>query len=104
MTNINELLEDDLDLDDEDDEYLWDEDYFEVSDFPQSVKDRFPGFHLMKITNFNGSKLVDVDAWCQDNVKYGKWERVGWRSGCSSSVGVVIENPRDAMMFKLRWG
>lgn len=104
MTNINENLEDELDLEDEDeDDYLFDDDDWEDSAFPAKIATQYPGWHQLKIVNFNYSRLVEVKAWCAENVTNGRWEQVGWRSGCSTSVGIVIESARDAMMFKLRW-
>lgn len=101
MTDLSQI--DDDTLDDEDDDYFYDEDEWEDDDFPASIKNEYPEWFLLKITNFNGAKLGDVDVWMQENCTRGQHKRVGWYSGCSYSVGVVIENPRDAMMFRLRW-
>lgn len=101
MTNITNLIEDQVE--DDEDDYLLDDDFWEDADFPQRIKDQFPNYQLLKITNFNGATLSEIKAWCVSNITRGHWETVGWNSGCAYSVGVVIESARDAMLFKLRW-
>lgn len=82
---------------------IYDEDDFEDGDFAPSINSKFPGWYLVRMYGFNWMSMVEVKEWCQDNTKFGSWEAVGWSTGCSSSVGVVFESPKDAMMFKLRW-
>lgn len=88
---------------DEDDDDIITDDEWEDSAFPDSVKDKYPGFHLLKITNYNSAKLQEIKEWGNANISHGSWEIVGWYSYCAYSVGVVIENREDAMLFKLRW-
>lgn len=104
MTTLNENIELDDELEDDDEDWsLWEDDDWEDSAFPAKIAEQFPGWHQMKITRFTSGTLNDIKAWCAENVVNGKWQQVGWNSGCSYSVGVVIESARDAMLFKLRW-
>ena len=82
---------------------LYEEDDFEDSDFSPSINVKFPGWYLVRMFGFTWQTMGEVKEWCTTNTRFGGWEAVGWASGCSSSVGVVFENPKDAMMFKLRW-
>ena len=82
---------------------LFEDDEFEDGDFAPTINSKFPGWYLVRMYGFNWMSMVEVKEWCQDNTKFGSWEAVGWSTGCSSSVGVVFESPKDAMMFKLRW-
>lgn len=82
---------------------MFDEDEWEDGDFQQSINVKFPGWYLVKMTGFTTATFKDVEPWLKDNVKFGRFEKVGWDSGCSYSVGVVFEHGKDAMMFKLRW-
>lgn len=93
----------DLEDDEDDDEYLWEDDDWEDSAFPARIATEFPGWHQMKITRFTSGTLFEIKEWCDENIVRGAWKQVGWKSGCSYSVGIVVENARDAMMFKLRW-
>jgi len=102
MTNITNINLDDELEDDEDEFYLQDDEWEDLA-FPERIANEFPGWHQLKITNFTNKKLTEIREWCTDNVTRGGWKDVGWNSGCSYSVGVVIENPRDAMLFRLRW-
>ncbi len=101
MTNINQDLDDNFE--DDDDDYLFDDDEWEDSAFPARIATEYPGWHQMKITGFTGNKLSEIKEWCNENITNGLWKQVGWNSGCSYSVGIVVEHARDAMMFKLRW-
>lgn len=88
----------------EEDDYLYNEDEWEDDDFPLNLKEQYAGYHLLKIVNFNGSTLDEVKAWLVENCTRGDFKQVGWYSSCAYSVGVVIQHPVDAMMFRLRWG
>lgn len=96
-------LEIDDEIEDDEDDYIFDDDDWDDADFPQRYLDKYPGYHMLKIQNFNRGKLADIDRWCQLHLINGHYERVGWTSGCSTSVGIVIEDATDAMMFKLAW-
>lgn len=102
MTNINSSFELDSNVDEDDDDFIFDDEDWEDSAFPQKISDEYPGWHQLKITNFTTTKLKEIREWCKTHIK-GSWEEVGWRSGCSYSVGIVVERGVDAMMFKLRW-
>lgn len=82
---------------------IWDEDDWEDGDFQPSIAAKYPGWYLVKLPGFTQRTFDQVDPWLVESVKFGAYSKVGWDSGCSYSVGVVFESPRDAMMFKLRW-
>lgn len=82
---------------------IFDEDDWEDGDFQPSINAKYPGWYLVKLPSFTRHTFSKVDPWLVDSVKFGQYSKVGWDSGCSYSVGVVFESPRDAMMFKLRW-
>lgn len=82
---------------------LFEDDDFEDSDFAPSINSKFPGWFLVRMFGFTWQSMGEIKQWCTDNTCFGGWEAVGWSSGCSTSVGVVFESPKDAMMFKLRW-
>jgi hypothetical protein len=84
-------------------EVLFEEDDWEDADFAPKINNKFPGWYLVKMIGFSSATMTPVEEWCRENVTLGRWEKVGWESGCSYSVGVVFEKPRDAMLFKLRW-
>jgi hypothetical protein len=85
----------DLDVDEED---------WEDGDFVKFVADKFPSWHLVRLNNFTARTFPVVEAWLKEgNVRFGQYEPIGWTSGCAYSVGVVFEDRRDAMIFKLRW-
>lgn len=92
-----------LDDDDDDDDFLLGDDDWEDSDFPARIKAQYEGWHLLKIANFNYTMLKEVKAWMAENCTRGEAKDVGWYSGCAYSVGVVIQHPKDAMLFRLRW-
>jgi hypothetical protein len=98
--SLFEINEDD-ELDDLDE--MWEDDEWEDPDFEVSVNKKYPGWYLVKLPGFTAATFVKLEPWLADNVKYGEWQKVGWYSNCSYSVGVVFESPRDAMLFKLRW-
>jgi hypothetical protein len=91
-------------INEDEDDYLFEDDDWEVSEFPENIKQQYPGYYCLKITNFNSSTLSDILEWCKSNMTRGEWKRVGWNSDCSYSVGIVAENNIDASLFKLRWG
>jgi len=82
---------------------FFEEDEFPDLDFADSVNSKYPGWYLVRITGFIASTFSEMKPWLDENVKFGQFAKVGWSSGCSSSVGVVFESGKDAMMFKLRW-
>jgi len=82
---------------------LYEEDEFPDLDFADSVNSKYPGWFLVRITGFIAATFSEMKPWLDENVKFGDFKKVGWDSGCSSSVGVIFESPKDAMMFKLRW-
>lgn len=90
--------EDDLDylLDEDDDD--WDE-----SAMLPEILAKHPEFsHLVRLRGFTLDTLREVDAWLPSSCK-AAFRRIGWSSGCSTSVGVLFVDITDALMFKLRW-
>lgn len=99
----HEIQHYEVDLDDEDDINIFDDPDWEDLAFPANIAEQYPGWHQLKITNFSGGTLNQINEWCKQNISHGRWKQVGWNSGCSYSVGIVVEHGRDAMMFRLRW-
>lgn len=61
-----------------------------------------PGWKIVKINRFDPGIVNEILAWCADSLD-DDWKKVGWSTGCSSTVGVAFENVIDAIHFKLRW-
>jgi hypothetical protein len=97
--------------DDHEDEFDMDELYLDFvgddvwEDNPAIIKvrNRLPGWHIVKVVNFTESTLRDVRSWCEDTC-CDAYEEVGFYSGCSYTVGVAFSGHTDAVMFKLIWG
>jgi hypothetical protein len=102
------------DFDDEDyDDYLDDyidtygdllgEDEWEDNPAAKKLYDAMPkGWTMVKVVNFTFRTTSQMEAWLTQNCR-AKYERVGFRSGCSYNVAVQFEDAVDAIMFKLRW-
>lgn len=82
---------------------IYDDDDWEDQDYEDSIHKKFPNWYLVKMTGFTTATFVQVEPWLKENCHFGQYQRVGWDTGCSYSVGVVFESAKDAMMFKLRW-
>lgn len=82
---------------------MFEEDDLEDPDFEIDLQATYPGWYFVKMIGFTVSKFDEVEPWLAENTKHGEYQRIGWESGCSYSVGVVFESSKDAMMFKLRW-
>lgn len=93
----------DVDEDDDDEYEMWEDDDWADAGLVESVNKEYPGWFLVKLTGFTHYSFIQIEPWLAENVKYGDWHKVGWRSGCATSVGVVFQSAKDAMMFKLRW-
>ncbi len=83
-------------------EDIFTDDDWEDSYFVESIAKKYPGWHLVKLIGFNEKSFEEVSEWLIDNIK-GSYNKEGWRSECSYSIGVVFKSPKDAMLFKLRW-
>lgn len=57
---------------------------------------------LTKCRNFDGRKLQDMQTWLQSNCQ-ADYKRIGWATGCSTTVGIAFESANDAFFYKLRW-
>ena len=88
-------------LDDEYDDFVGDDDW-EDEAAADDIKRQYPGWFLVKITNFTAAKLEEIKEWCDVNCT-GPWKKVGWYSGCSYTTGVVLEDHVDAVLFRLTW-
>jgi hypothetical protein len=97
MTTMTSITEDDYD-----DELLgedeW-EDYVALNDI---LKKYPPDWYLVKAVNFTYGTMNEMKQWCIDNCQ-GKYDNVGWDSGCSYTVGVIFESHTEAILFKLTW-
>jgi hypothetical protein len=82
---------------------LFEEDDIEDPDFEVNLREKYQGWYFVKLVGFTTRSFEEIGPWLTENVRFGKYDQVGWESGCSYSVGVVFEHPKDAMMFKLRW-
>jgi hypothetical protein len=96
---MNALIDDTLD--DEYDDFVGDDDWEDI-EAAEDVKAKYPGWFLVKMTNFTSTKYEEIKEWCETNCT-GSWERVGWYSGCSYTVGVILEDHVDAVLFRLTW-
>jgi len=105
MTN---LIDDD-DLDDEDEEEFNDggdllgEEEWEDNPAAQKLYAAMPkGWVMVKCVNFSFRSMSEMESWLKAECR-AKYEKVGFRSGCSYNVAVQFEDIVDATMFKLRW-
>jgi hypothetical protein len=109
VVSVSPSFESNADENEEDDDdtswgILGGEDDWEVADFHKGINAKYPGWFLIKMPEYSSQGFIEVKNWLADgNVTFGKYEPVGWTSGCSYSVGVVFESAKDAMIFKLRW-
>lgn len=89
----------------EDDDYddFVGEDDWEDEQAAADILDKHPGWFLVKIVNFTQKKMETIQEWCNDHCT-DPWERVGWYSGCSYTVGVILQGHVDAVLFRLTWG
>ena len=61
------------------------------------------GWKLIRVMS-GWSRLVEMREWLADST-IGQYKEVNWDDGgCSYSVGVMLEEPTDIVIFKLRWG
>lgn len=93
---------------DEDEEYygneILSEDAWQDSVAYQKIKGELPAsWHVVKVVDFDGETLRTLDAWLKLNCKKS-YKRIGFRSGCSYTVGVAFASAMEATIFKLRWG
>jgi hypothetical protein len=99
------------DLEDEDDEDDFADDYGDLlgedewEDNPAAAKlyGAMPkGWVMVKVVNFTFRSMSEMESWLKKECR-AKYEKVGFRSGCSYNVAVQFEDIVDATMFKLRW-
>lgn len=91
-----------VDLDNDYDDFVG-EDEWEDEEEVEQVLERYPGWYLVKVTNYTHAKMEAIKEWCEANCTT-KWEKVGWYSGCAYTVGVILEGHVDAVLFRLTWG
>lgn len=109
MTNIN-YIDDELDelwesRESNDLESDYDDDLSDFDgDLVEVINKKYPDWTLMTIRYFSSSTFNEIRDWLSDPINgLGRYEVVGWSSGCSTSHGVVFERKLDAMLFKLTW-
>jgi hypothetical protein len=96
---------------DDDDDFLDDaDDFFEEDEFEDQAgmewikKDqKIPDeWIIVKVIDFNANLLTQIDEWLMENC-HNTYKRIGWRSNCSTKVGVAFADPTDSILFKMRW-
>lgn len=95
-------IEDEFEDDEDDEYYPFDEDDWEDSKKIDEYKAKYPGWYIMKVTNYQAIRLGQIDKWCREYCQ-SEFKKIEWRSGCSYSVAVGFENYQDAILYKLRW-
>ncbi|MFP5432709.1 MAG: hypothetical protein ACLGIM_06265 [Alphaproteobacteria bacterium] len=92
----------DFDDEDFDEDFLGEDEWEDLYGF-QHAKAKLPeNWHLIKVENFQGQTLAEMDEWLSENCRW-EYRRVGWSSGCAYTVAVGFEHHRDAVHFRLRW-
>lgn len=81
-----------------------DEDEWEDSEAYETIIGKMPdGWSLIRVMA-GWDKLAEMREWLVDNAT-GPYQEVNWSNGgCSYSVGVMLEEPMDIVLFRLRWG
>jgi hypothetical protein len=105
MVTLTQVIPEDWEDDDEyDDEYYFGDYGIDNSNFtePEVIKIKGlipPDWILIKIAGYKPSDLKLAEDWCRENITEDMWKRVGWRSGCSSRVGLGFGDRTDAALF-----
>lgn len=70
----------------------------------QRIMAALPGWKLIRIIRAAsyGQTLIEMEEFCRENCR-DEWKRVGWSSGCSSTVGMAFKDTVDAVLFRLRF-
>lgn len=94
-------------LDDYDSEYgyegtLVDDDVWEDRLKYNGIRAKYPDQHIMKVIGYTGHNFVELDEWLKDNCRQ-PYKRIGWASGCSTTVAVVFWDTTDAILYRMRW-
>jgi hypothetical protein len=83
---------------------LGDDDEWEDEAMYSEMLEQMPsGWYMIKISDFNQQKLLEIDEWCTLNC-HAAYKRVGWTSGCAYSVAMQLADSREAVHFRLMWG
>jgi len=99
------MTNDMTELDDEFYEEFYEEDEDEFEDYSTMAQAiaKFPEDWTLVRVMCGYEKMADMDEWLTENTT-AEFARVGWGGECSYSVGVMLENEMDAILFKLRYG
>lgn len=95
--------------DDDDDEYYEDdaslvpEEKWENWLLVNNIREKYPNFHLMKVSNYSPQKLIDIEKWAEEFC-IDDWEKIQWRGYCSYTTIIGFVSDVDAVHYKLRWG
>lgn len=81
---------------------FFDEEEWEDAAAVKAIKEKLPGWKIMKIGYFHNPRIKEIEEWCSSTCQ-DEWKRIGWSSGCSTTVGVAFKNIQDAIYYKLRW-
>jgi hypothetical protein len=81
---------------------LIDDDVWEDALKFKGIRDKFPTQHIMKVVGYTGRNFVELDEWLKENTRQ-EYRRVGWASGCSTTVAVVFWDATDAILYRMRW-
>lgn len=68
----------------------------------QGIRDKFPTQHILKVSGYTGRNFSELDEWLSENCR-AEYRRVGWSSGCSTTVAVVFWNHIDAVLYRMTW-
>lgn len=89
----NEIIKNDfIDVD------VLDEELDNEEDNKILLSDSYKDWFLIKVSYW---QFDDIDDWLNDNVSENDYEKIGWESGCSSNVAVLLKNSQDALIFKM---
>lgn len=59
-------------------------------------------WYIIKIVDFSAGSFTQMIEWCEQNCSH-QYQKVGWSTGCSRTVGMAIEDEFEALMFKMRF-
>jgi hypothetical protein len=81
---------------------LVDDDVFEDRLKYAGIRNQYPTQHILKVIRYTGRSFVELDEWLKENCR-GTYKRIGWASGCSTTVAVVFWDTTDAVLYRMRW-
>jgi hypothetical protein len=81
---------------------LIDDDVWEDRLKYNGIRAKFPTQHIMKVIGYSGRSFLELDEWLEENCR-DQYKRIGWASGCSTTVAVVFWDSTDAVLYRMRW-